>query len=87
MILTDVLSVESSLKSWNVWGNADSLAFLQAIQSLFANEFLFLVLVSYLYGLFYMNLHCFAANQFQVYHLWATYKGSSKSINLFFSAH
>lgn len=86
MILTDVLSMESSLKSWNARGNADSRVFLQAIQSLFANAFLFLVLVSYLYGLFYMNLH-FAANQIQVYHLWATYKDSSKSINLFFSAH
>jgi len=70
MILTDGLSVELSfLKSWNVWGNANSPAFLQAIQSLFTNVFLFLVLVSYLYSLFYMNLHCSAANQIQVYHL------------------
>lgn len=70
MILIDGLRmVLSFFKSCNVWGNANSLAFLQAIQSLFTNVFLFLVLVSYLYGLFYVNLHCFAANQIQVYHL------------------
>lgn len=83
MILTDVLSMEFSLlflfflyihffiyiyiffPSRKVWGNANSLA----SQNLFTNVFLFLVLVSYLYGLFYMNLHCLTENRIQVYHL------------------
>lgn len=40
----------------------------------------FLVLVSYLYGLFYMNLYCFAANQIQVYYLRATYKAAVRAL-------
>lgn len=66
MILTDGLSLELSFLKASIYGVMQILLLYKTFLQMY---FLFLVLVSFLYGLFYMNPYCFAANQIQVYRL------------------